>query len=51
MTIKHTIDHVREFHDAFGIENATEITPELTEQEYTLRYNLMREENEEYMDA
>ena len=51
LTIEQTIGEVRKFHDAFGISNATEITSQLTEQEMTLRYNLMKEENEEYLDA
>jgi predicted HAD superfamily Cof-like phosphohydrolase len=51
LTIGYTIDEVRKFHDAFGIENATELTSKLTEKEYTLRHNLMKEENEEYLDA
>lgn len=45
------IDNVRTFHDAFKIPNAQAPTAQLTEQHYTLRYNLMREETEEYLDA
>lgn len=42
---------VRTFHDAFGIENATTQTAKLTDAEVLLRYKLMREENEEYLEA
>ncbi len=44
-------DMVRTFHDAFGIENATTQTAKLTDAEVLLRYKLMREENEEYLEA
>ncbi len=39
------------FHNAFGIENNYTPTTELTEAEILLRYKLMREENEEYLEA
>jgi predicted HAD superfamily Cof-like phosphohydrolase len=42
---------VGEFHDAFGIPNRYSPEGELSERERTLRYKLMREENEEYLDA
>lgn len=44
------IKSVEEFHDVFQIGNAKEFTL-LTEKEYTLRYNLIKEENEEYLEA
>ena len=41
------IEAVREFHETFNQENGKQ--PRLlTEEEYTLRYNLMDEENKEY---
>lgn len=41
---------VHEFHESFLIGNADE--PKLVEEkDFTLRYNLMKEENEEYLDA
>jgi len=44
------ISAVEEFHDAFGIENKYEQT--LVDNETAiLRYKLMREENEEYLEA
>ena len=41
---------VHEFHESFLIGNASE--PKLVEErDYTLRYNLMKEENDEYLEA
>jgi len=51
MTVKETIDYVRVFHDAFGISNAQEMTAKLSVQDYELRHNLMKEENDEYLEA
>lgn len=51
MTLKETIAAVEEFHNAFGIENNTTPTGRLSESEIVLRYKLMREENEEYLEA
>lgn len=44
------IEKVKEFHDAFGIKNAEK--PTLIDlNESLLRYTLLREENEEYLEA
>jgi len=51
MTLKETIEAVEKFHNAFGIDNNYKPTTELTEAEILLRYKLMREENEEYLEA
>lgn len=51
MKLSDTIDRVRIFHDAFGIDNASEPTGKLSQSDYMLRYKLMREENEEYLEA
>jgi predicted HAD superfamily Cof-like phosphohydrolase len=51
MTLKETIAAVEEFHNAFGIGNNYEPTIELSQDEIMLRYKLMREENEEYLEA
>ena len=51
MTLKETIGAVEQFHDAFGIKNHYSPTVELTPDEVMLRYKLMREENEEYLEA
>ena len=45
--MKNKLNSVAEFHEVFKIGNAKEITL-LEEKEYTLRYNLIKEENEEY---
>lgn len=51
LTVAQTIEYVREFHDAFRLPVRTEMTAQLSEQEMMLRYNLMKEENEEYLEA
>jgi predicted HAD superfamily Cof-like phosphohydrolase len=51
LTLKETIEHVRTFHDAFGIPNAAEPLGNIGERDALLRYKLIREENEEYLDA
>ena len=44
------IKFVAEFHDIFQIGNASEIKL-IEEKDYLLRYNLLKEENEEYLEA
>ncbi len=51
MTLHSAISCVRDFHDAFGIGNAQCPTTDLEPEEVGLRYELMREENEEYKEA
>ena len=51
MTLKDTIGAVEKFHNAFGISNNYQPTVELSESDILLRYKLMREENEEYLEA
>jgi predicted HAD superfamily Cof-like phosphohydrolase len=51
LTLQQTIRHVRDFHTAFLLPARNEPTAELDEREYMLRFNLMKEENEEYLDA
>lgn len=51
MTLKETIAAVETFHDAFKIENNYNPTAALSEADITLRFNLMKEENEEYLEA
>lgn len=46
-----TIQQVRTFHDAFRIGNAAELVGDIGEKDALLRYTLMREENEEYLEA
>ena len=48
----HKIIHaVAEFHDAFGIENFNKPNANLSPEQVQLRFDLMREENEEYLEA
>ena len=50
MTFQEIIAEVEKFHNAFGISNA--YTPQLvSKDDAILRYKLMREENEEYLEA
>jgi predicted HAD superfamily Cof-like phosphohydrolase len=51
MTLQETISAVEQFHDAFKISNNYQPTAALSEADITLRYNLMKEENEEYLEA
>lgn len=51
LTLAEAIGHVRAFHDAFGIANADEPVGGIGDREALLRYKLIREENEEYLDA
>jgi predicted HAD superfamily Cof-like phosphohydrolase len=51
VTFNEVIDHVRTFHDAFRIENRVEPSADIDEKVKLLRYKLMREENEEYLEA
>lgn len=45
------INHVKTFHEAFGINNEEQPNGKLDEKTFLLRYKLMREENEEYLEA
>lgn len=51
MEFKEIINQVRQFHDSFGIENNITPVADIGEADYLLRYKLMREENEEYLEA
>lgn len=50
MELKEVIQQVKVFHEVFGIENNTQPSL-LDESGAVLRYNLMKEENEEYLEA
>ena len=45
------INKVKIFHEVFKIGNRENPTADVGENEYTLRYNLIKEENEEYLEA
>ena len=49
--MKNKIKAVNEFHKAFGLGIQNSPTAELDTHRNLLRYKLMREENEEYLDA
>lgn len=49
--MKKQIDHVAKFHEVFKIGNETEPVANVGEGTYMLRYNLMKEENDEYLEA
>ena len=51
LTLSETINHVKDFHDAFGLPVRTTPTGAIPEKEMQLRFNLMKEENEEYLEA
>lgn len=45
------IEKVKEFHSVFKIGSREAPNGSIEEREYQLRYNLMKEENEEYLEA
>jgi predicted HAD superfamily Cof-like phosphohydrolase len=49
--MKKQIDAVKEFHTAFKIGHSETPIADLGETKKYLRYNLMKEENEEYLEA
>lgn len=48
--MKDQIEKVKEFHESFLVGNETAPTL-ISEKDYTLRFNLIKEENEEYLEA
>ena len=51
LTLEDTINMVKEFHEAFKIGNEEQPIGKIDQKDYMLRYKLMREENEEYLEA
>lgn len=49
--MKKQINAVKEFHEAFGLGVKETPTADLSEKLVQLRFNLMKEENEEYLEA
>ena len=49
--MRKSLQAVQEFHEAFGLGIATEPTADLSSEKVHLRYELMKEENEEYLQA
>lgn len=50
-TMKKPLDQVKKFHKAFGLDVSESQKSDLGLEKNLLRYKLMREENEEYLDA
>lgn len=51
LTLEEATEHVRVFHDAFGISNSPVLKGDIGDRDALLRYKLIREENEEYLEA
>ena len=51
MEFEKIINHVKNFHESFGINNEEKPNENLSEETVNLRFDLMREENEEYLEA
>ena len=49
--IKNELNAVAEFHNAFGIDSADSPIVSIPQQTVILRHNLMKEENDEYIEA
>ena len=49
--MKNQIKHVKKFHETFGINNEEKPVAKIDRDLFMLRYKLMREENEEYLEA
>tara|TARA_Y100000739_G_C20520291_1_gene423796 strand:- start:140 stop:544 length:405 start_codon:yes stop_codon:yes gene_type:complete len=49
--IQSLISYVEKFHDSFGIANNYEPTIQLSQKDIQLRFDLLKEENEEYLNA
>jgi len=49
--MKKQIEHVKTFHNAFGIKNNYKAVAKLDKEIFVLRHKLMHEENEEYLEA
>ena len=51
LTLNQAIEHVKTFHHAFMLPVRQEPMAHIPEKEMNLRFNLMKEENEEYLEA
>ncbi len=51
LKLSQCVKAVETFHNAFGISNEYSLQPNILEKDFILRYNLMKEENEEYLQA
>tara|TARA_B100001778_G_scaffold333203_1_gene341214 strand:+ start:2126 stop:2530 length:405 start_codon:yes stop_codon:yes gene_type:complete len=51
LQFKDCIDAVKVFHESFGIKNESQPISSISKADFMLRFNLMKEENEEYLEA
>ncbi len=51
LQLRDCINAVKVFHESFGINNETEPISTISKADFMLRFNLMKEENEEYLEA
>lgn len=51
LSVQNVIGMVRDFHDAFGINNLDSPSVKVDAKTLQLRFDLMKEENEEYLEA
>ena len=51
MSLDTVINHVKTFHESFGINNEESPKTDVGEKVINLRFELMREENQEYLEA
>lgn len=51
ITFDTIVNHVKTFHESFGINNENSPKADIGKEVIDLRYKLMREENEEYWEA
>ena len=51
ITFDTIVNHVKTFHESFGIKNEESPIAEVGQKVIDLRFELMREENEEYLEA
>ena len=51
LQFKDCIDAVKVFHESFGIKNESQPISTISKADFMLRFNLMKEENEEYLEA
>ena len=49
--MKNKLNAVKQFHTAYKLGYSEKLNPDLGDQKILLRYNLMKEENEEYLEA
>ena len=51
LRFKECIDAVETFHNSFGIKNEFQPVASINENDFLLRHRLMKEENDEYLEA